>query len=131
MFFVVKVNRFNGSANRPAVADRNGMEPIILTSYNGILPNNAKVLSGTVAANNGMQVGKNYMVTLTRTGTDSQYGDQYRYDVVGELSPVEIAQNIQTLGKGVIQSEVATTTSSTTSKVLETATVVEGDEDTF
>ena len=110
MFFVVKVNRFNGSANRPAVADKNGMEPIILTSYNGILPNNAKVLSGTVAANNGMQVGKNYMVTLTRTGTDSQYGDQYRYDVVGELSPVEIAQNIQTLGKGVIQSEVANAT---------------------
>ena len=116
MFFVVKVNRFNGSANRPAVADKNGMEPVILTSYNGNLPNNAKVLSGTVAANNGMQVGKNYMVTLTRTGTDSQYGDQYRYDVVGELTPVEIAQNIQTLGKGVIQSEIASATP-TASKV--------------
>lgn len=109
MFFVVKVNRFNGSASRPAVADKNGMEPIILTSYNGTLPNNARVLSGTVAANNGFQVGKNYMVTLTRTGTDSQYGDQFRYDVVGELSPVEIAQNLTTLGRGVVQSEHSTT----------------------
>jgi hypothetical protein len=129
MFFVVKVNRFNGSANRPAVADKNGMEPIILTSYNGILPNNAKVLSGTVAANNGMQVGKNYMVTLTRTGTDFQYGDQYRYDVVGELSPVEIAQNIQTLGKGVIQSEVVATTASTASKVPVNAGIDEDEDD--
>lgn len=106
MFFVVKVNRFNGSASNPARADKNGMEPVILNSYNGTLPNNAKVLSGTVAANLGFQVGKNYMVTLTHTGNDSQYGEQYQYSVVGELTAVEIAQNLNSLGRGVIQSAV-------------------------
>lgn len=108
MFFVVKVNQFNGSAARPATTDKNGLAPVVLTSYNGTLPANARVLSGTVAQRAGMYEGHNYAVRLVLTGVDRQYGEQYRYEVVGEVSTVEVITKLKEFGTGIVQREANT-----------------------
>ena len=108
MFFVVKVNQFNGSAARPATTDKNGLAPVVLTSYNGTLPANARVLSGTVAQRAGMYEGHNYAVRLVLTGVDRQYGEQYRYEVVGEVSTVEVVTKLKEFGTGIVQRETST-----------------------
>ena len=103
MFFVVKVNQFQGSLDNPARPDKNGQMPVILTSYNGQLPNNARVISGTVAQRNGWEVGQNYVVSLTLGGVDKQFGEQYQYSTVGLVTPLEIATKINEFGRGVVQ----------------------------
>ena len=105
MFFVVKVNQFNGSAARPATTDKNGLAPVVLTSYNGTLPANARVISGTVAQRAGMFEGFNYAVKLVLTGVDPNYGEQYRYDVVGEVSTLEVVTKLKEFGQGIVQRE--------------------------
>lgn len=107
MFFVVKVNQFNGSAARPATADKNGLAPVVLTSYNGTLPANARVISGTVAQRAGMFEGFNYAVKLVLTGIDKQYGEQYRYEVVGEVSTLDVVTKLKEFGQGIVQRETS------------------------
>lgn len=101
MFFIVKVNSFQGSANRPAVADKNGFAPVLLSAHNGNLPTNGRVISGTVAQRSGLEVGKNYAVKVTLTKIDEQYGEQYQYEVIGELSTMEVLTG--TFKPGVVQ----------------------------
>jgi hypothetical protein len=103
MFYVVKVNQFSGSANRPATADKNGFAPILLSAHNGTLPTNARVISGTVAHRAGLEVGKNYAVKVTLTGVDAEYGDQFQYEVVGELTTMEVITKLKEFGQGVVQ----------------------------
>lgn len=110
MFFVVKVNQFSGSTNRPATADKNGFAPVLLSAHNGTLPSNARVISGTVANRAGMEVGKNYAVKVTLTGIDNQYGEQYQYEVVGELTTMEVITKLKEFGQGVVQKVVTTAT---------------------
>ena len=114
MFFVVKVNEFQGSTARPATSDKNGQFPVILNAHNGTLPANARVLSGTVAQRAGLEIGKNYAVKVILTGVDTTpqkgfpngYGEQYRYEVAGEVSTIEIITKLKEFGIGAIQSEV-------------------------
>lgn len=101
MFYIVKVNSFQGSANRPAVADKNGFAPVLLSAHNGTLPEKGRVISGTVAQRAGMQVGHNYAVKVTLVGIDDQYGEQYQYEVIGELSTMEVITG--TFKPGVVQ----------------------------
>lgn len=99
--FVCKVNQFNGSKDRPATTDINGFAPVILVSHNGVLPTNARVISGTVAQRAGLVVGNNYAITVTMTHIDDQYGEQYQYDVIGEVSTMEVVTS--KFEQGVVQ----------------------------
>lgn len=108
MFFVVKVNEFQGSAARPATSDKNGQFPVILNAHNGTLPANARVLSGTVAGRAGLEIGKNYAVKVILTGVDPNYGEQYRYEVAGEVSTIDVITKLKEFGIGAVQSEVET-----------------------
>lgn len=128
MFFVVKVNQFQGRADRPATSDKNGFAPVILTAYNGIVPEKARVISGTVAHRAGLTVGKNYAVKITLARMDSQYGEQYQYDVVGELTTVETVTKLHEFGQGVVQRAVS---NDTTNTVNAATPVIAGDKDDF
>lgn len=119
MFFVVKVNRFSGSTNRPAVADKNGFAPVILVSYNGTLPEKARVISGTVAHRAGLETGKNYAIKVTMSHLDDQYGEQYQYDVVGEITVLEVATKLREFGQGVVQRNSVEKTPETTPATVE------------
>jgi hypothetical protein len=107
MFFVVKVNEFKGSAVNPATCDKNGQFPVILSAHNGTLPSNARVISGTVADRAGLEIGKNYAVKVVLTGVDPIYGEQYRYEVAGEVSTIDVVTKLKDFGIGVVQNEVA------------------------
>lgn len=104
MFYIIKVNQFQGSVNRPAVADKNGFAPVILSAHNGTLPEKARVISGTVAQRAGMQVGHNYAVKVSLVKIDDQYGEQYQYEVIGELSTMEVITG--NFKPGVVQNAV-------------------------
>jgi len=117
MFFVVKVSQFNGSVARPAKTDKNGLAPVVLTSYNGTLPANARVLSGTVAQRAGMFEGFNYAVKVVQTGVDPTYGEQYRYDVVGEVSTLDVVTKLKEFGQGIVQRESENTPANAEPKV--------------
>ncbi len=103
MFFVLKVNAFQGSNARPATADKNGLMPVFLESLNGEIPERARVISGTVAERAGFQVGKVYLTKVTFTGTDAQYGDRYAHSTVGEIAVLDIALNLAKFPRGIVQ----------------------------
>jgi len=122
MFFVVKVNMFNGTTDNPARPDKNGLYPVLLTSYNGTIPSNTRVIAGTVAHRAGLEPGKNFAIQLTKTSVDPQYGDRYQIDVIGEVTTLEIVTKIREFGQGQVQ--VAPGVKSET-RVLDTVTVEE------
>lgn len=95
----VTVNEFNGSAERPATADKNGEMPVILRVVAGKLPNRALVLSGTVAKRAGLRVGQPALVQCTEGDTDEQYGRQFNVNKIADLSAFEIMQAEGHLGK--------------------------------
>lgn len=103
--FICKVNQFQGSAARPATTDKNGFAPVILVARNGNLPEKARVISGTVAHRAGLEVGKIYAIDVTMDHVDDQYGEQYTYNVVGEISTIEALTNKFELG--VVQKNTA------------------------
>lgn len=125
MFFVVKVNQFQGSADRPATTDKNGFAPVILSSHNGTLPERSRVISGTVAQRAGLQVGKNYAVKVTETHVDPVYGPQYQIDVVGEVTTLELITNV--FKPGVVQKTTTDDKKANAAKIA--AGVDEDDED--
>jgi hypothetical protein len=73
----VAVSVFQGSTTRPAKADKNGMLPVILTALSGSLPNDAKVLSGTIADRAGLTVGSVCTIAIT-TGEQREYEGSMR-----------------------------------------------------
>lgn len=94
---LVRVNTFtNGKA------DKNGMESVILNPVAGKCPNRM-VLAGTLAANAGFQVGKVYYANCRELEADTQYGRQFRWSVIAEItSPVDIVKMEKELGAAVV-----------------------------
>lgn len=106
MFYVVKVNSFNGSNDNPARGDKNGKMPVILESFNGTLPERARVISGTVAERAGFEVGNVYLAKVEKVGVDPTYGDQFRHSTVGAISALELAINLQKFPVGQVVNSV-------------------------
>lgn len=95
--FTVSVAQFNGSVVKPAKPDTNQLMPVVLPSIDGNqLPENARVISGTVAQRSGLEVGKSYQISVTNAGPGKPYidketgeekvGTQYNYQVLHTLS---------------------------------------------
>lgn len=98
-FFVVSVNPFNGGKKGAATPDVNGLFPVILTGRNGDLPERARVLSGTVAKNAGIEAGTIYLLSIDDLG-EGEYGTIYRHQVIGSLTAVEFATSIAQMPQG-------------------------------
>lgn len=81
--FLVSVLPFAGSNENPARADRNGKLPVYLNTISGdALPQQARVLSGSVAENQGLNVGISAAISVTRLEDHPEYGEQYRHVLV-------------------------------------------------
>jgi hypothetical protein len=78
-------------------ADKNGNLPVILNPVAGKCPDK-RVIAGTVALNDGMQINKTYLISCTEGDEDPEYGRQFNYSVVAEASLMEIVQSTQFLG---------------------------------
>jgi len=94
--FVASVKSFNGSTERPAESDKNGIMPVILDVVAGSCPNK-RVLSGTVAERADLTKGKAYLVKAEEIEAD-EYGRQFRFTAVKELDFSELLQATQHFG---------------------------------
>jgi hypothetical protein len=82
--------------------DRNGKQNIFLTCIAGKMPNKCMVMSGTVAEQNGIEIGKTYMVAFNEGKTDPQYGRQFSTTKLGEVSVIDTLTAVDRLGEAVV-----------------------------
>lgn len=85
--FVAVCTAFKG---KDAKADKNGKAPVALQPISGTSPRGLNILSGTVAEQQGFVPGKTYGVMATERPTDEEYGRQFNYTKIGELSALEV-----------------------------------------
>ena len=100
---IVAVSTFQG---KEAQADVNGLMPIYLTPIAGTIPNR-NVLAGTVAKNSGFEEGKSYLAKFTRLEDDPDYGVQFGWTKVQEITdPLAVINAEASLGAGNIYDAV-------------------------
>jgi ribosomal protein S28E/S33 len=95
---VVKTSAFQGEKK----ADKNGMENIWLTPVAGKIPNQALVISGTVADKAGLQAGQTLLVMINETASDAVYGRQFSHTVLGPVSVGDILPLRKELGAALV-----------------------------
>lgn len=91
----VSAAQFNGNP------DKNGKLPVILRPFAGKCPNKF-VISGTVAETEGIQVGKSYLVNILEREESAEYGRQFQYQKLNELTALESASIVGSLGNAII-----------------------------
>lgn len=100
---IVKVSRFTGATKE----DKNGKFPVYLSYVSGEpLPENSRVISGTVSENSGFEVGANYMVDVVSTGT--LYKDKPQFNV-NNIAPVTGADLLNLFSKDLSKTQRLTT----------------------
>ena len=109
---IVAVSMFQGENSG---ADVNGLMPVYLNPICGNIPDR-NVLAGTVARNSGFEEGKSYLAKWTRLEDDAEYGVQYGWTKVNEITDPLTSINAEAqLGAG---------------RVFKVASVVESTVDT-
>ena len=78
-------------------SDKNGLQPVMLRPIAGNVPNK-NVISGTVAERGGFREGKSYLVNILETESN-EYGRNFQFQAISELSALEIITSLTTLGK--------------------------------
>jgi hypothetical protein len=96
--FLAAVKSFNGSKDNPASPDKNGNMPVLLHPVAGSCPDK-RIIAGTVALNEGMQINKTYLISCVETDTDEEFGRQFNFTVIAEASIMEIMQAPNFLGQ--------------------------------
>ncbi len=92
---VVAITNFNGTST----SDKNGKYPVMLNCIAGTMPNR-NVLSGTVAENLGIEVGKSYLMQVRETGFDKLFGRDFTFVKIRELeSADDTVRTCKDLGK--------------------------------
>ena len=72
-------------------SDKNGNDAMYLNYISGdSVPGKAKVQSGTIAKNLGLESGKNYAVQFTEAEGTPEYPEQWSLLNLGEVSTVEL-----------------------------------------
>ena len=94
---IVAVSMYQGEN---AKIDINGLMPIYLNPICGTIPDR-NVIAGTVARNAGFEEGKSYLAKWTRLEDDEEYGVQYGWAKVNEITdPLAIINAEAQLGAG-------------------------------
>ena len=94
---IVAVSKFQGEN---AKEDSNQLMPMYLNPICGNVPDR-NVLSGTIARNAGFEEGKSYLAKWTRLEDDAEYGVQYGWTKVNEITdPLAIINAEAQLGAG-------------------------------
>ncbi len=78
-------------------ADKNGLSPILLRNLAGTTVNKS-FISGTLAETLEIFPGKSYLIAISERQPDEQYGRQFSFIKLQELSAVEIVQLQKELG---------------------------------
>lgn len=82
-------------------ADKNGEMPILLKALAGKSINKS-ILAGTIAKSSGFELNKSYMVQIAEGKPSDEYGRQFNFTNLGEVSGLELIKAIKELGNPVI-----------------------------
>ena len=94
---IVSVSNYRGEN---AKIDSNDLMPVYLNPICGNIPDR-NVLPGTIARNAGFEEGKSYLAKWTRLEDDAEYGVQYGWTKVNEITdPLAIINAEAQLGAG-------------------------------
>lgn len=121
--FVATAKLLNPKAGEVAKVDKNGEQSVILVPIAGVCPDK-RVISGTVALNEGLAINNTYLISCTEGDVDPEYGRQFNFSIVSNMSVMEIMQSKQHLGEPAI----FTTDLNTEAVEQEEAIVVDEDE---
>ncbi len=105
---VVRVDYFKATGNVQTL-DAKGKPNVILLPICGKMPNQAQVLSGSVAMGNGIlesdgSIGSSLqMVHVTEGSLDPVYGRQFNVAKLGDVLPTELAGLQASFGKGAVE----------------------------
>lgn len=80
--------------------DKNGKMSIMILPVAGRIPNVKQVISGTVADNIGIEVGKTYLLQCREQGTDAVHGIDFTWLKLGEVGPLDVIDARKKLGEG-------------------------------
>lgn len=100
--------------------DKNGQQPVILNVVAGKYPNR-NVLSGTIAKSIGIEVGKSYLLSIKEGEPSEQYGRQFVYQKLKELTAMEIVQSVTQMEAAMVfdAAEKQNTNAKVTTKTLQ------------
>lgn len=82
--------------------DKNGKQNVYLQIVSGKIPSKAQVLSGTIAANEGLEIGSTYAVNIVEIDPSEEYGRQFQVSSMGKLNFSDILSSVKELGTPVI-----------------------------
>lgn len=109
VYFIGKVSEF---ISENAVEDRRHEMPVIVVPLAGDTPRRRNVIAGTVAKNDGLEIGKSYYFVADYQGKaesrrTGEMVDSWNYTSICELKGKELIDMIDQLGPKVIQSKDA------------------------
>ena len=90
--FIASAKQYNGSKENPATADSNGLMPVLLNVISGTCPTK-RILSGTAAKNAGLTVGQTYIISVSEGDVDPEYGRQFDFNAIKEMSVMDIIEH--------------------------------------
>ncbi len=89
------ITKYSGTEDN----DKNGEQPIMIQCVAGKMPNR-NVLAGTVAIRSGFEIGKTYLINVRENGTDKQFGQDFNWLKMQEISsPLDIIEAQKKLGQ--------------------------------
>lgn len=95
VYFLAKCAEFTSES---AHADKNGLDPVVLTPIGGKSPRGRNIVSGTIAESEGFEPGKMYLVLATHTGQveteDGEVTESYTYTSIAEYSKQEAVEYV-------------------------------------
>lgn len=74
-----------------AKLDKNGKSPVFLNVISGKAPNR-NILAGTIAENEGIEIGKTYLFQVSEKETSEEFGRQFVWNKISEMSGLEVLQ---------------------------------------
>ena len=94
---IVSVGLFQGTKDKPATANKNGLMPLYLTPVSGKFPEGRQVMDGTVAERAGIEIGKMYLINIDEVEAN-EYGRQFQITKLSVIGGIEFAMAAKQLG---------------------------------
>jgi hypothetical protein len=82
-------------------ANKNGALPVILSVVAGNCPNR-HVIDGSIAEREGLEVGKTYLISVTETAPDAEFGRRFTFTNLGVPTMMDIISSPKVLGAPVV-----------------------------
>ncbi len=94
---VVSVGLFQGTKDKPAQPNKNGLIPLYLTPVSGKFPEGRQVMDGSVAERAGIEPGKMYLINVDEVDSN-EYGRQFQITKLSVIGGIEFALAAKNLG---------------------------------